>query len=454
MPNRSLILIAILISLTSIPFSAHSTGKSILIIGDSNTEKGLITTSLADTLRKFFGVTDTSTGYLPFNSAFYLITENRPLVPGISISYPNTWILYDMFEGSRLTPPFLSPNGHWLRTATQNATVTVTFRGNAVDVYWLADVLGGSFGITIDNQLKATVATAGVKSVQKTSVTGLSSTGNHTMLLASTTIPTQGKVTLLGFDAHIERAGQVGRPTVHNWGNGYCSTQDFINIDSTIFITGLQKLSPDYIVLLLGTNDHIQDQRSAADFKTNLKVIINRIKAAGLSAPLLMVSTFMTQGGNAEVLLPQYLATSWPQAASETNTPYWNMSTWYGPFNSAYMADVYHCNAVGGKKIADEMLRQIVARFPTVPVVDDHNCRRSRAPAITIRSNGMISFGADVRGPVTVELYNVNGRPVEKFSPAAVKDIFIDRHRLSNGIYPVVVRTGNERAYGVISPVR
>ena len=202
--------------------TAQSNGKSILIIGDSNTEHGYITNAHADTLRKFYGVSDTGSGYMPLNAAFYLLVYHPSLVPGITVSYPTSWKLYDMFEGTRLAPPYLSPNGHWLKTASQSVSATVTFRDNGVNVYWLTDSLGGSFQVIIDNQVKAYVPTGGKHGVEKTSVTGLTS-GTHTMLLKSLTIPAQGGVALLGFDAHSDRTGQTGRPVVHNWGNGYAA---------------------------------------------------------------------------------------------------------------------------------------------------------------------------------------------------------------------------------------
>ena len=122
------------------------------------------------------------------------------------------------------------------------------------------------------------------------------------------------------------------------------------------------------MVVLLGTNDHLQDSRSAADLKINLKAILNRIKAAGYTGKILLVSTFMTDNESGATFVPQYRATSWPEAAAESGVAYWDMSTWFGAWDPKLMMDGNHCNASGGKKIAVEMFREILEAFPPTAV--------------------------------------------------------------------------------------
>lgn len=408
---RSLLLLTLLL-IATFPLSIKSAGLSVLVIGDSNTENGFITLALADTLRRHFGVDTMGTGYIPLDSSFYELRYKR--VPGVTVVYPNTWTLFDMFEGSRLAAkPYLSPNGQWLRSSAVNSIAAVIFPGNGVDVYWLASSTGGSFSITIDNAVKATVNTTGRNDVQKTTVTGLTA-GQHTMQFKVTSLPASGSVTLLGFDALKDLAGQTKRSVVHNWGNGYVASVDFLNIDSTIFATGLQQLDPDIVVVLLGTNDHLQDSRSAADLKTNLKAILNRIKAAGFTSKILLVSTFMTDNSSGSTFVPQYRATSWPQAASETGVQYWDMSSWYGALNSALMMDGNHCNAAGGRKIAVEMLNQILARFPTTAINSPASTRKAAAEKVTCR-DGFLSIG-DNDAVYEIKMFSICGRLVSSVS--------------------------------------
>jgi hypothetical protein len=422
---------------------AGNTGRSILVIGDSNTEQGFITHSLADSLLAYVGAPSSmGTGYIPINSGFYEVRDGR--VPNVSVSYPSSWTLMDMFEGQRLqTKPYLSPSGHWLKSSTVDAVATVKFPGNGVDVYWLADANGGKFQILIDNVARDTLNTAGSRSVQKTSVTGIPS-GNHTMHLKVISVPVNGNVTLLGFDGRNDIAGIANRSVVHNWGNGYSASIDFVNIDSVVFATGLQKLAPDVVVLLIGTNDHLQDKRSAPEFKANLKVILNRIKAAGFENKILLVSTFMTHSsdGSGATFIPQYRATSWPEAAKETGVSYWDMSTWFGDDDAQWLYfDGVHCWDVCGKRIAPEMLRQLITRFPPVSV------KQSRVPVATDSKLRPIFKSGRLLVPVAgecrfrIEITDLNGnRVIIKYGNAMQNSRVECGHiPLSTGIYVIKV---------------
>ena len=421
---------------------AEKEGMSILVIGDSNTEQGFITHSLADSLLAYVGAPSSmGTGYIPINSGFYEVRDGR--VPNVSVSYPSSWKLMDMFEGTRLTPPYLSPSGHWLVCSTVGAAATVTFPGNGVDVYWLSDANGGKFSIIIDNAAKDTLDTKGSRSVQKTAIRGLNA-GNHTMQLKVLSIPSSGNVTLLGFDGRNDIAGIANRSVVHNWGNGYSASIDFVNIDSVVFATGLQKLAPDVVVLLIGTNDHLQDKRSAPEFKANLKIILNRIKAAGFEGKILLVSTFMTHSsdGSGATFIPKYRATSWPEAAKETGVSYWDMSTWFGDDDAQWLYfDGVHCWDVCGKRIAPEMLRQIIARFPPVSV------NQARVPVATdpkirpVFANSRLLVPVAGEGHFRIEITDLNGeRVIIKYGNATQNSrVDCGPIPLSAGVYVVKV---------------
>ena len=219
MTRRTALLFFTLLSLTY----GNNCGLSVLVIEDSNTEYGLITQPLADTLHNYFDVDDMGTGYLPFNAFFYAIRNG--LYKDVSVDYSTTtsWTLMDMFEGKRLgIEPYHSPNGQWLKCTTANAVATIQFPGNGIDVYWLSQSGGGDFSITIDDVMYDTITTTGQTSVQKTSISGLSA-GLHTAYFKVIAVPEKGDVTLLGFDARFDIAGQSKRSVVHNRGNGYCT---------------------------------------------------------------------------------------------------------------------------------------------------------------------------------------------------------------------------------------
>jgi hypothetical protein len=421
--------------------AAQSGGLSILVIGDSNTENGYITYGLSDTLQRYFGVLGMGKGYVPMDSSFYEVRNKFDT--GITIGYnPSQWTKMDMFEGTRLPAsdiPYLSPNGQWLKSSTLNAITTVTFPGTGVDLYWLADTTGGSFSTSIDGKVLDTISTTGNRLVQKTTITGLAS-GSHSMQLKVLTVPTGGLVTLLGFDAHTDIPGRPKRSEVHNWGNGYCASIDFVNIDSTIFVTGLQQLHPDVVVVLLGTNDYVQDKRTASAFKANLIVILNRIKASGINASIMLTSTFMTGDTLAPVYLPKYQDSAWPQAAETTGVQYWDMCTWFGPYVAADMIDVYHCNQANGKKIGVEMFDQILSRFPLTSVVGQPAVRAA-APSSGIPGvqylSGEKTLKLSAQVSCEINLTSIAGRQVARVVSAEPGQYRVGRGVLSAppGVY-------------------
>jgi lysophospholipase L1-like esterase len=105
-----------------------------------------------------------------------------------------------------------------------------------------------------------------------------------------------GNVTLIGIDAKMLSANNDQRIVLHKWGNAWASSEDFVHIDKEVFSSALKQLDPDKVVILLGTNDYNLDNRDAADFKSNLKELTERIKKALPHTQVLIVSTFNTDG--------------------------------------------------------------------------------------------------------------------------------------------------------------
>ncbi len=321
-------------------------GAQILIVGDSNTERGKITGALKDILEQKYG--DFGSGYVPFAKNFSAMPS------GMSMSYGDgSWETFDMVQQSnRTTPPNLGPAGFWTTSTAQNATADVGFEGTAVDLYWLKQPSGGEFSVSVDGGAGQNVGTQGEIATGRTSITGLGAQ-THSMHIAVSS----GAVTLLGVDAKRDVAGQDFRAAVHNWGNGFATTRDFMAIDSVVFTTSLELLAPDVVVILLGTNDHNFLSVTPAEFEANLLGIIGRIQVALPSVDILLVSTFETNSPSATTLLHQYRATSYPQAASETGI------VWFGPYESGRMDDNFHCNTSGGAAIGEELWSQIDSRF-------------------------------------------------------------------------------------------
>jgi hypothetical protein len=333
--------------------------KRVLQIGDSNTEIGYITNGLRNSIIDDLG--DQGTGYYPLNAARTGAAYNT-LPAGFSITNDASWQQLDMHNGTRLTAPHWAPDGNWIESSTANATTTVQFNGTGLDIYWLARSSGGSFSVTVDGVPNSTVNTNdSATSTKRTRITGLAS-GNHTVLLKVVS----GNVALLGVDAMKGSTLDGDRSVVHKFGNGWAATEDYLAIDTGVLQSAMALLDPTDVCIVLGTNDHNNDNRSPPDFQTNMETLIGRIQTALPSAKIWVVSTFETDTTQGKTtLLPNYVATSFPGAATATSSSYWNMHGWFGAYNAGRMLDAFHCNSTSGASIGQELYRNLTTTAPT-----------------------------------------------------------------------------------------
>lgn len=322
----------------------------ILVIGDSNTEIGNITMPLKDLIDSTYG--DYGTGYCTLN------TNSMGRVPGgLSVQCDSIWQRFDMRNDWMPEPaPYYSPDGLSISSDTPGSAITIRFIGEGLDLYYLKEPESGSFSVSIDGKEKRIItARVSIHAAGKVSFDRLSP-GEHVMVVSVVS----GKIAFLGADARKKNTKDSHRFILHKWGNGWASTEEYANIDENVFITSFKKLNPDKVVVILGTNDHNLDQRDADAVKTNLKIILSRIKKALPDARVLLVSTFTTDGNEAKERLPEYLSTSFPEAAAETGSSYWDMNAWFGPYNPGKIQDGVHVNEEYGKTIARELLKQLI----------------------------------------------------------------------------------------------
>jgi lysophospholipase L1-like esterase len=321
----------------------------ILQIGDSNTEIGNITMALKTLLDNEFG--NYGTGYCTLNP------NSMGRVPdSLSVQCDSNWIVSDMRNDVRPEqPPYYSPDGLSISSSVAGAVTTVSFSGSGMDLYYLQHPGGGVFSVEIDGMGKEIVKENGsIYSTKKLSYEKLPD-GKQSLKIKVVS----GKVILLGIDTKNKNWENSKRYILHKWGNGWAATSDYLNIDKKVFSTALQELDPNKIVILLGTNDYGLDRRNPADFKFNLKELISRIKEKLPDVEVLIVSTFSTDGEESKTILPLYVSKSFPEAAIETNSTYWDMNTWFGPWDREKLPDGVHVNEAYGKLIAAELFKRL-----------------------------------------------------------------------------------------------
>ncbi len=325
----------------------------VLMIGDSNTQIGYIFKGLREAIARDYG--DGGAGYISCNP------EGAGGAPaGFVMWVDSAWQRYDMHtNGVPLTPPHLAPDGLWVETTNTGAIALSRFKGTGSDLYWLSQPGGGSFSVSMDSVLLTNIATAGSGMICSVWRGPDLPYGAHTVTVTSIS----GKVTLLGVDARVEAGGVGTRAVAHKWGNATSTTRDFLDIETNVMRSVLQALSPNIVAILLGTNDSQIDSRTAVDFKANLIALTQRIQAALPGVQVVVISTFETWYSLQQGILPQYVATSFPEAAQSTGAIFWNMYSWFGPFQASRMLDDNHVNGVAGPVIGEALYAQIKSRL-------------------------------------------------------------------------------------------
>lgn len=345
--KSAIALISSVACLGIIPTSAQeSPAHTLLIIGDSNTEFGPIANGYASILQANFG--KSGSGYIPVNSTYVNLAASK-----IRFTMDNNWINGDMhFNTNRAQPPYYAPSGLWAECAVPGAKFTAFFNGTGIDVYYSAFADGGVFSVELDGKTVGEINTRSSKAVtEKQRYTGLAD-GEHTLVITVVS----GRVILSGMDRIAGSTEKGVRAVVHNWGNGASDTTDFLHIEESVFITGIQKLQPDAVVVLLGTNDMASLGKDT--FAKQLTQVVQRVQKA-TDVPILLVSTFRTYVDTPA--FSEYITYSYPEVQKQTGVAYWDMCRWFGNSvaNLTESSDGVHCNPAAGKRIAAELYNQV-----------------------------------------------------------------------------------------------
>lgn len=324
------------------PVTEPEPKMNVLVIGDSNTEYGHITGQLEEILEGNSG--QYANGYRPLSANFLCGFRN-----GVYIKNDGKWTRHDMTDSN--PPATASPCGIWISTETAGAATSVRFKGTGADFFYLKQPGGGVFTIEADGCETIRVDTSSDRlETGKASLRGMEAGKTNTVKL----VAQSGKVTLQGF---VQKGNECMEGVVHNWGNAAANSKQFAAIDETLFKTALKELDPDYVVILLGTNDGF----AASAEVRYLSTIVQRVQSALPDAHILLTSTFDVDLPIPRQSMATYLTDGYPVVARNTGCAYWNMHDWFGPFDASRMLDACHCNDAGGRAIAEEMLKQLRA---------------------------------------------------------------------------------------------
>jgi hypothetical protein len=351
--------------------AAEPAPPSILLIGDSNTEGSWYSGAMRRQLAERHGAI--GTGYIPLfptvDGQERLRFDHVVPYPGhprpFAISYEpkGSWEQFDMYhDNRRLDPPHLAPNGMWIRNRQPGAAVVLDVEGRSFELFWLADKDGGEIEIQVDGATKATVATAGPRQVRTTAVSGLA-VGRHAIRLNARS----GSSTLLGIDIRAAADASAPCASVHNWGNAWATTKDFLDIDETVFASGLKAVAARTTVIMLGTNDVGLDRRGRPDIERNLTAIVQRITAATPKTRIVLASCFSNMDGGSMLFTGLYWRPARAAGIAHIDTGHFTETT------GANMYTMLHFDDPTGSKVGAELLAAIAHREAGGAPIDPDN---------------------------------------------------------------------------------
>ncbi len=315
----------------------------VVMIGDSNTEAGHITRPLASLLEEKFGYG--GTGFYTFSSL-----SGQPRTNILKIDQDD-WVSYDVTtpDNAAGTKQIDAPFGLNVVGTKAGSTLKATFYDPGFTLYYLTGPGGGALTLTLNGEAIAELNTASnSKRTAKYTYMGANDGKEKRLEIRLES----GSATLFGMETLTARPGGG---ILHNWGNAGANSQHYYYGDKAIFETALAALEPTHVVYLIGANDFVDN----ATFKTALIEQLTRIKAAVPEAKVLLISTFDIDYEPTKNTMSQYLANAYPTAAAKTGTVYWDMHSFFGPYDPGQMLDGWHCNDLGGSKIAGELYRRL-----------------------------------------------------------------------------------------------
>lgn len=332
--------------------------KRILLIGDSNTHHGHLVGELARVLENehgYFG-----SGY---RSVVADVGNGQADVyqPYIKIRNVGEWKSVHFIGGEPSS--VISPDGTCLQSADASHAVEVDFVGTGIDVYYAARPKGGKIRIEVDSAPAVEVATdADAVEIRRHRVTGLPLQQHRLKVSPSG----DAEVTLCGVESGTT-ADASKSAVVHKWGRSTAATMHYAKLDPAVWQSALKLINPDYVVVMLGTNDHLNFAIAKPIMLNNLSTIVQRVQAGAPEARVMIVSTVpVGRGLSMSNRLRQRYLESLPDLSRALGCDYWDLAAACGAtneewFSHGHTTDRIHFNLAGAQAAAPQMLKAIDA---------------------------------------------------------------------------------------------
>lgn len=238
-------------------------------------------------------------------------------------------------------------------TTNKGISYTLVFEGGAGSVQWSFDS-----GVTWSSILDLSAYTGGLQTYE-IDVSAWSAVANKPFRIKAAT-----QSTIYGINAVLKNTAGI---VVHKLGATGTSANQWATVDATRWKAGLSVLAPNLVTIMHGTNDQTGG-RTKAQFKADIKTIIDRVIAVNPSADILLLSPAENQRTNNPIAMSQYADAMW-ELAKENNCAYADMQPHFGVLPSSYAfgssrpwfaSDLIHPDPeTGGYALTDAVLTAI-----------------------------------------------------------------------------------------------
>lgn len=170
--------------------------------------------------------------------------------------------------------------------------------------------------------------------------------------------------TIYGINSVLKNTAGI---VVHKLGATGTSAKQWATVDATRWKAGMAVLAPNLVTIMHGTNDQTTG-RTKAQFKSDIKTIIDRTISVNPSADILLLSPAENQRTNNPIAMSQYADAMW-ELAKEYNCAYADMQPHFGVNPSTYAfgssrpwfaSDLIHPDPeTGGYALTDAVLTAI-----------------------------------------------------------------------------------------------
>ena len=306
----------------------------VVITGDSWTEHNTISSQLYTMFKNYFGSA---------NSGWINLGSEQNLLDNVLINYTQNWKLNDLNYTADYS--YGSPPDGFTRVSSQVGEKITIWNLKAGQFTIFFGNTGGTFSYSINDGAAVNVTANSNKYV---TITLPNATNSVVVTVVS------GNIVIQGF--HLQTSDKVEYNKI---GNGGTTGTDYLKIAPTAQANFAQFLSPDLVIIILGTNDSWRGT-TITDFKNGVSAIIDGYRSINPNVSVILIAPAQN-GYTPQVIQSKDLAVAMREVAKTKRAEFYDMfSDWtdYTIENAQNQwNDLYHVSNAGAYRLANKLFK-------------------------------------------------------------------------------------------------